>query len=120
MFDAANVSECYRRGETIVPQQALALSNSAMVLARAALIASNIESGIGVDPGARGEFIASAFERILGRAPSDAELALCAAGLIRLAQAFAAEGKNSARSEARARSALVHVLLNHNDFISIR
>ncbi len=32
MFDAANVTECYRRHETIVPQQALALINSAMVL----------------------------------------------------------------------------------------
>ena len=32
MFDAANVTECYRRDETIVPQQALALINSGMVL----------------------------------------------------------------------------------------
>ena len=32
MFDAANVTECYRRHETIVPQQALAMINSGMVL----------------------------------------------------------------------------------------
>ncbi len=34
-FDAANVEECYRRSETIVPQQALAMTNSGMVLTRA-------------------------------------------------------------------------------------
>ena len=35
MFDAPNVEECYRRDETIVPQQALAMINSGMVLTRA-------------------------------------------------------------------------------------
>ena len=35
MFDAPNVEECYRRDETIVPQQALAMTNSGMVLTRA-------------------------------------------------------------------------------------
>ena len=65
----------------------------------------------------------AAFERILGRAPSDAEQSECEAGLARLAGAFAAEGRNESPGrtpEARARSALVHVLLNHNDFITIR
>ena len=46
MFDAANVTECYRRHETIVPQQALALSNSGMVLSRAADIASVIDDSV--------------------------------------------------------------------------
>ncbi len=120
MFDAANVTECYRRHETIVPQQALALSNSGMVLTRAGDIASVIESEVGGSPQARGAFVDSAFERILGRAPTEAERAECANGLVRLAEAFAVEAKNAAPPEARARSALVHVLLNHNDFVSIR
>ena len=34
LFDAANVSECYRRSESVVPQQALALANSPLTLDR--------------------------------------------------------------------------------------
>jgi hypothetical protein len=120
MFDAANVTECYRRHETIVPQQALALSNSAMVLSRAGDIASVIDKEIGSGRDARGAFVNSAFERILGRTATDSERDECAAGLARLADSFASEGKNGSPPEARARSALVHVLLNHNDFVSIR
>ncbi len=47
MFDAANVTECYRRHETIVPQQALALTNSGMVLTRAGEIAAVIDREVG-------------------------------------------------------------------------
>jgi hypothetical protein len=120
MFDAANVTECYRRHETIVPQQALALSNSGMVLSRSGEIASVIEKEIGSGRDARGAFVNSAFERILGRTAIESERNECAAGLARLAEAFASEAKNASSPEARARAALVHVLLNHNDFVSIR
>ncbi len=118
-FDAPNVEECYRRSETIVPQQALAMTNSGMVLTRAAEIArvmdrKDIE---------RSQFVAAAFERILARPPTRAERAECEAGLARLAVAFKAEATADAAGrtpETRARVALVHVLLNHNDFITIR
>jgi hypothetical protein len=119
-FDAANVTECYRRYETIVPQQALALTNSAMVLTRAAEIAALIEREVGSRPTARPAFVAAVFERVLGRLPTDAERAECLSGLVRLATTFAAEPKSPLSAEGRARSALVHVLLNHNDFVSIR
>ena len=56
MFDAANVTECYRRHETIVPQQALALSNSGMVLSRAGDIASVIDSEVGSGPSSTNRF----------------------------------------------------------------
>ncbi len=120
MFDAANVTECYRRHETIVPQQALALTNSGMVLTRANDIASAIDRELGGDASARRAFIESAFERVLGRAPTEAERTECAAGFVQLAQSFASESKNLVSREARAHAALVHVLLNHNDFVSIR
>src|SRR5262249_44160061 len=42
LFDAANVNECYRRTESIVPQQALALSNSALALGQARLMARRL------------------------------------------------------------------------------
>jgi len=120
MFDAANVTECYRRHETIVPQQALALINSGMVLTRAGDIASEIDREVGGGLSARDAFMDSAFVRLFGREPTHAERSECAAGLARLAAAFASEGKQAAVPEARARSALVHVLLNHNDFVTIR
>jgi hypothetical protein len=123
LFDAPNVEECYRRHETIVPQQALAMTNSGMVLARAAEIAAAIDREVGGDPSMRSRFIVSAFERILGRSPGAAEAGACAAALARLAGTFTAEAAQPAPGptpEGRARSALVHVLLNHNDFIMIR
>jgi hypothetical protein len=43
-FDEAGVLECYRRAESIVPQQALAMENSAMVMAAAGKIARRIEA----------------------------------------------------------------------------
>jgi hypothetical protein len=120
MFDAANVTECYRRHETIVPQQALALFNSGMVLTRASEIAGVIDREVGSDPSCRCGFVDSAFERILSRVPTEAERSECLSGLLRLVSAFASEGTMTATPETRARSALVHVLLNHNDFVTIR
>jgi hypothetical protein len=120
MFDAANVTECYRRHETIVPQQALAMINSGMVLARSSDIAGVIDREVGSDESCRSAFIDSAFERIFSRVPTASERAECLSGLARLVAAFASEGTSTGSPEMRARSALVHVLLNHNDFVMIR
>jgi hypothetical protein len=105
LFDAPSVEECYRRHETIVPQQALVMSNSKMVLTRAVELAAVIRHEVGQDDNqqTRIAFISSAFERILGRLPTEPEQAECAAALASLS-----------------RVDLVHVLLNHNDFITIR
>ena len=47
MFDAPSVEECYRRHETIVPQQALVMANSKLVLTRAKDIAAEISQEAG-------------------------------------------------------------------------
>ncbi len=123
IFDAPNVEECYRRHETVVPQQSLALMNSGMVLTAAGRIAAVIDRVVGDRPATRPAFVVAAYERILGRHPEPAEQSACEAGLTRLAATFEAEPSPNAAgrtAEARARSALVHVLLNHNDFITIR
>jgi hypothetical protein len=122
MFDAPSVEECYRRDETIVPQQALALTNSAVALARAAEIAAVIDNEVGeVDThAARAAFVISAFERVLGRTPTDGERAECINALDRLRTVFASDGRAGIVPNLKARAALVHVLLNHNDFVSIR
>ena len=122
MFDAPSIEECYRRDETIVPQQALALNNSAIALARATEIAATIDKEVGESDTSevRSAFVVSAFERVLGRSPTDHEHAECAGALERLRGVFVAEGRAESVAHRQARSALVHVLVNHNDFVSIR
>src|SRR5262249_56592603 len=66
-FDAPGVEECYRRQESIVPQQALALENSAFAWDQARRIARRL------DTGSSRAFVNSAFEHVLGRTPEPPE-----------------------------------------------
>jgi hypothetical protein len=120
IFDGPSVQECYRRHETIVPQQALVMANSKVVLTRAAETAAAIDRELEAagGPATRVDFITSAFERMLSRPPTGEERAQCEESLAALAGVISAE--EGVSLEARARASLVHVLLNHNDFISIR
>jgi hypothetical protein len=103
-FDDANVLECYRRAESIVPQQALALENSKLTLAAAEKIAKRIEAKDDV------AFAKAAFEMVLGSSPTKDEQAACEQALKEL----------QAASPARARANFIQALLNHNDFIMVR
>jgi hypothetical protein len=114
MFDNASVLECYRRQESIVPQQALALSNSKFALAMAARINARLHDRLGNASDA--EFIKAAFETVLAVAPSDEEQKDCAAALRELTKLL----KGQPDAVRRARGDLVHALLNHNDFITVR
>ncbi len=49
-FDAADVLQCYRRDESVLPQQALALANSRVTLQMAAKLAARIELQMKVSP----------------------------------------------------------------------
>src|SRR5205807_246077 len=70
-FDAASPTECYERRDSVIPQQALALHNSAVALAQARFLAGLLSDGpAGATPSA---FVTAAFEQVLGRPPSDAE-----------------------------------------------
>ena len=109
MFNDADHLNCYRRTESIVPQQALALSNSKLAIEMAGAIAGKIEDA---------EFVDIAFEWLLGRRPDAAEREACVASLAELEEA--ARAANKANPVQRARRGLVHALLNHNDFVSIR
>ncbi|HVJ80377.1 MAG TPA: DUF1553 domain-containing protein, partial [Planctomycetia bacterium] len=46
-FDAAGVTECYRRNETIVPQQALALANGPLTRESSRLLEKPLGTGLG-------------------------------------------------------------------------
>jgi len=110
LFDGPEPADCYRRSRTIIPQQALALSNSELAHDLSALLAGRLHEALspaerlGVAP-----FIVRAYQQILSRSPTPAELEACAQFL------------NAPASTPEAvRSGLVRVLLNHNDFVAIR
>ena len=108
-FNDADHLQCYRRSESIVPQQALALSNGKVPIEMAEKIASQVEDE---------DFVGVVFELLLGRKPDSAERRECETTLVSL-QTAATEAKKPNPNQ-RARRGLVHALLNHNDFVSIR
>ncbi len=111
MFDDASVLECYRRADSIVPQQALAMENSALVSSMAARIADRISS----DMKEQGEetFVRQCFRLILGTEATPEEVGVC---IENMAQLRSIPGSN----DAKIRHAIVLALLNHNDFLTIR
>ncbi len=118
-FDEALVKECYRRDQSIVPQQALALSNSQLVLDASPAIAARLTrdlTALGQDAADDSAFIRLAFRLLLGTQPSNAELSASAQALGTWKQK-AAEGADVL---AFARANLIWVLLNHNDFVTVR
>jgi hypothetical protein len=132
LFDRANVTDCYRRAETIVPQQALAMVNSSLALAQARRLAAHLagELKTAATIESQSQFVDAAFERVLCRPPSEAERRTCLAFLAGQAERLSDPAKLTAFDpqhaaqefdpHARARENLVHVLLNHNDFVTVR
>lgn len=121
MFDAADPNECYRREESIVPQQSLALANSRLGFEQSRIIADQIMTGAKGDD----DFIRAAFSKVLTRSPTPAELDLCRhylQGRRAVAEHAPAADDHAGVTEPakRPRDALIHVLLNHTDFVTIR
>ena len=98
VFDNPSVADCYRRAESIVPQQALAMMNAATALRAANGITARLKDR---DDAA---FVKQCFMLILATEPTEEELRLCL-------EALATTG---------GRPALVHTLLNHQDFLTVR
>jgi len=125
VFDVADPNSCYQRKESVVPHQSLAMMNSGLTLDNARLIAEQL---LATD----GDFVIAAFETVLSRRPTDAEVVRCQTFLQqheKLLNEDATEkflaGGTARRAPAadpgiRARENLVHVLLLHNDFVTVR
>jgi len=114
-FDDATVKECYVRDQSIVPQQALALSNAALVHDAAARITARI-TATAATPTSDEMFLDRAFSMVLHRGPTADERAACSAALARWRTLATTAG-------AAPDPAFVHVvwaLLNHNDFVTLR
>ena len=130
LFDVANPDSCFRRQVSVIPQQALAISNSSLGLDQARLLARQLSHQ--VDDPADGVFVQAAYRQVLSRDPTPTEKQLCIEFLIEQREILesADEPRFSGRGEAsvaaaadpfmRARENLVHVLYNHNDFVTIR
>ena len=133
LFDAAAPNECYRRSESIIPQQALALANSSFSLSQSRKLTSALWSEVanGADPEL--QFVRLAFKQVLARSPSDDELMVCRSFLKEQATMLSSPaslsdsgGKIASSVEAseapqmRARENMIHVLINHNDFVTVR
>jgi mono/diheme cytochrome c family protein len=132
VFNAANPEECYERPESIVPQQALALTNSALSYREARVLTRKLSQPESkIDDRA---FIQASFETVLGRPPAVQELRKSERFINRQATLFSAKLKNDAASQTlaghdvqpsvdphrRARESFVHAMLSHNDFVTIR
>jgi mono/diheme cytochrome c family protein len=133
-FDAADPNGCYRRQESVVPHQALAMMNSSLALDSARTLAAALTQSVAdKDEAAQPtSFVQAAFAQVLTRSPSDEELAACLdflrvnSGLLQetdlapFPSGVNAKVPPSSDPAQRARENLVHVLLNHNDFVTIR
>ena len=115
-FDDASVLDCYRRAESIVPQQALAMENSPLVTEMAGKMTKRIEAVC--SDSSDYEFIRTAFTTILTVEPTADEQATMAELLNRMTQLAVTNQRPDARTLSRVN--LVQTLLNHNDFINIR
>jgi hypothetical protein len=131
IFDMAAPTECYQRRDSVIPQQALALANSELSIQQSRRLARQLTAGRN-----HPEFITAAFEQVLTRPPSESELDACLAFLRErtAATATAAElesaeptpaelldfAKPGSAAALRARENLVHVLMNHHEFVTLR
>jgi hypothetical protein len=116
LFDAASPTECYKRSESVVPQQALALANSPLTQAQSRVLARKLSAAHADDSA----FVAAAFETVLSRPATADERDLCAKFLTEQAGLYESKKLTTPDSKNRARESLVHVLMNHNDFVTIR
>ena len=89
--------ECYRRNESVVPQQALALTNSKLSRECAGALAVKLQAL------ADDAFIREAFLTVLGREPAPAEQDASRQSLAVLTRIL-----------------FLQALVNHNDFVTLR
>jgi hypothetical protein len=127
LFDAANPCDAYRRTASVLPQQALALTNSELAQKMSRVLAGKLSASAKEDV----RFIRAAFEQVLCRPPRETEASVSAKFLATqrvLFEANAAElktaptvpGGPSSDAAQRARENLILALFNHTDFVTVR
>ncbi|MBC8353792.1 MAG: DUF1553 domain-containing protein [Planctomycetes bacterium] len=132
LFDPPDPGDCYRRTDSIVPQQALAMSNSVLAMNQGRLLAKTLSNELATTNADESEFVTTLFEQVLSRGPTAAEQHACHAFLAKQRELYSkanVDELNAAASkggvaaattpEQRARESLARTLLNHNDFITL-
>ncbi|MFH1299553.1 MAG: DUF1553 domain-containing protein [Planctomycetota bacterium] len=143
LFDGASATDCYQRKASIMPQQALALTNSQLSILKSRMIAAQLWTQLNsVDEQKQTAaqkqqaFVQRAFELILSRPATEKEQTAAIHFLTRQEQLFsktitqpASDQKQqperdfsqpSTQPTARARESFVQALFSHNDFVTIR
>jgi hypothetical protein len=115
-FDAPDPCDCYKRSESLVPQQALVLTNSQFMLDASRALARRLPT---TDDAA---FVVAAFKQVLTRRPTEPEREACREFLKKQMELYQTAGVKAAPADQalRARASLVRALFNHNDFVTIR
>jgi hypothetical protein len=125
LFDAANPCDAYVRTTSVLPQQALAMSNSELAQRLSRLLAKKLAASSKTDEGV----VRVAFETVLQRSPTPAEVRASAEFIKRQQVLFEANKKDlvavgpdgpSTEPAQRARENLVLALFNHTDFVTVR
>jgi hypothetical protein len=136
-FDAPDACDCYRRTESMVPQQALALTNSRTALNQARLLTRKLWADVSprepIPEIRQLAFIITAFEQVLSREPTHEEQVVCFEFLSTQINLFqnadprqlataAPDGLVAASTDpvVRACESLIHSLFSHNDFVNVR
>ena len=112
-FDEADLLDCYRRRDSIVPQQALALSNSKLAVNLADKIAVRMEKTV-----APKDFACESFAWILGYAPTANEAAACEQALERWVELNKMRPDAQHRAQAQLIQALVEPQRLHHDTLA--
>jgi mono/diheme cytochrome c family protein len=115
-FDDAGVLECYRRTESIVPQQALTLANSKFTITMAEAIAARLNASVG--KGSDSEFVSAAFELLLASTPTADERQACLDAMAEWQKVL--KDQKHPDPVGKSRMDLVEALVNHNDFVTVR
>lgn len=132
LFDPPDPGDCYRRSDSIMPQQALAMSNSVLSLNQGRLLADVLSNELGSSGASDADFVIALFEQVLARSPTSDEQQSCLEFLTAQRSLYAAASPAelnvaapkdtvaaAAVPEQRARESLVRTLLNHTDFITL-
>lgn len=141
LFDGPSATDCYERKSTVMPQQALALTNSRLTVIQGRKIAARLWDQIqqqqqqnedAKTPELQRTFIARTFELILSRPANEKEIETAVRFLEQQDSLFSKAAATPAKEKAkpfeqpatdpgaRARESLVQALFNHNDFVTIR
>lgn len=122
LFDAPEPLQCYRRTRSVMPQQALALFNSALVHRLSEQLADELWLQTQQAPAPQRQFVEMAFQQILARSPRSHEMQACLEYLQTSSTATAGEATDPSASDSalHARQGLIRALWNLNDFVTVR